>query len=115
MQKPINLKKKKIKEVKLSREWCGWMIDLAAGSHLVMLGMRSPEAAEALQKIMIDYLRDTRTLEKYKNNSELFIADSMQNLGNLYYTFVTTKLKIYLKDGCPHISRIIQPGNGRMS
>lgn len=96
-----------------TREWCGWMIDLAVGSHFVMLGMRSPALAEKLQKIMIKYLKDTYTLDKYTTNRMLFIEDSINNLNHLYWTFITTKLEIYLKDGCPRVPQIIIPGSGR--
>jgi len=96
---------------KLDRAWIGWVIDTTVGAQLMLLNMREPDSATALQDILIHMLRSMWKADEHKGDLSLFVVAARNALWDLCDTYLNRRALKYLEEGMPVKSTIIKaPG-----
>ena len=96
------------KKKELTKEWVEWTIDIILGPSLIVLGMKAPEEATKLRKILhgaIVHLYETEDWE----DSNTWIVSASNRLHELFNTYMTAKLIHFFDNGVPSKSMILTP------
>lgn len=96
-------------EKKLDPNWIAWTVDTTVGAQLLMLNLREPAAAIALNNILIHMLRDLFVSEHNSIRSSSFVTEARGRLRELTNMFIARRTLTYLEEGMPVVPKILTP------
>ena len=98
---------KKLKKLKVDRQWCIALINSNIGPFMQAQTTYQPEGVQALAESMVEFIKKSSKLDKYQENIGLFLNDMSQGLNQMYNKFAAERLINWLENGVPTPSRIV--------
>lgn len=100
-----------IKKKPLEPEWVEWCIDIIIGPSLIILGMKAPDEATKLRKLLTEAINALYDSGHWKYGSNEWVVAASDRLQDLYNTYMTAKLIHFFENGVPSKSRIVSRFN----